>query len=276
MVDQLLSLAPAERLPRILTLVEAGDALPDGLAPVLLATLEAGIGSGRERLRLAEVLGQLGDPRLRTPADDEYWVEIHRDDEGLLVARYQVTNAEFARFVEEGGYEDRSAWSDEGWEWLQGCDDPWPVRAAGDDAVSFVVPNQPVVGVSWYEAEAYARHHGARLLHFDERLWVVRGAEKRPYPWGSPFGEGNANTREEVLGRPCAVGLYTSDRTPDGIYDLAGNAAEWTADGVGGQRWIHPGAWDQPSMAAWAKARDLKDPGERWAGLGFRLARDLG
>jgi formylglycine-generating enzyme required for sulfatase activity len=145
-------------------------------------------------------------------------------------------------------------------------------RAAGSEP--FVVPNQPVVGVTWYEADAYARSSGARLPHADERVWVSRGRERRPYPWGSPFGEGNANTREEVLGRPCAVGLYLRDCTPEGVHDLAGNAAEWTADGVGAEKLIHPGAWDQPSMAAWAKALAMVAPDNRWAGLGFRLARD--
>ena len=87
------------------------------------------------------------------------------------------------------------------------------------------------------------------------------------------FGAGNANTKEEVIGRPTAVGLFRNDRTPEGVYDLAGNAAEWSEEGVGNERWIHPGSWDQPSMAAWAKARESEHVGARWGGLGFRLVR---
>ena len=56
--------------------------------------------------------------------------------------------------------------------------------------------------------------------------------------------------------------------------DLAGNAGEWTGDRVGTGYLIHPGAWDQPSLAAWAKALTVERPESRWAGLGFRLARD--
>jgi formylglycine-generating enzyme required for sulfatase activity len=155
----------------------------------------------------------------------------------------------------------------------------------------FIVANQPVVGVTFYEAQAYATAHGARLARTDERVWVVRGEERRPYPWGAPFGEGQANTREEALNRPCAVGLFVGDRTPEGVSDLAGNVAEWTDDEEveyvdydsveDGQeppvrmfRVIHPGAWDQPSMASWAKAIALKAPESRWTALGFRLARD--
>ncbi len=146
--------------------------------------------------------------------------------------------------------------------------------ATREDSRTFLVPNQPVVGVTWWEADAYARSSGARLPTSDERAFAVRGPQKRPYPWGEPFGAGNANTREEVLRRPVAVGLFVRDRTPDGVYDLAGNVAEWLGDEIGGNRLIHPGAWDQPSMASWAKAKELRSPDDRSAGIGFRLARD--
>ena len=91
---------------------------------------------------------------------------------------------------------------------------------------------------------------------------------------GDPFGEGNANTKEEVLGRPCAVGLYVRDITPDGVVDLAGNASEWTAETAGDEFLLHPGSWDQPSLAAWAKALTTAGPASRWSALGFRLAKD--
>ena len=145
--------------------------------------------------------------------------------------------------------------------------------ATRDSIKHLVVSNQPVVGVSWFEAEAYATQHNARLLSFNERMQVARGDE-RTYPWGEPFGRGNANTREEVLGKPCAVGLFVRDRTPEGIADLAGNVAEWTGDRIGDDCVIHPGSWEQTSMASWAKARALEPASTRVAALGFRLARD--
>lgn len=265
---------------RIGPLVELGRDLdpadPAAATFVALAVeiVETGVGAGRERLELGEILGRLGDPRLRTPDQPDYWVTVPADHGSVTIGRFLVTNHEYTAWVDGGGYERREHWSDEGWAWLQGCPDPWPVRARAPGSEPFLVANQPVVGVTWYEAEAYARSAGARLPRADERVWVVRGRERRPYPWGSPFGEGNANTREEVLGRPCAVGLYVRDRTPEGVTDLAGNAAEWTADGVGGERLVHPGAYDQPSLASWAKALAMVSPDSRWAGLGFRLSRD--
>jgi hypothetical protein len=283
-------LPPAERPDTLVTLARElveisrsspsglrGDGAPDGageLVRELVQVIESGLGTPRQRLEVGEVLGLLGDPRVRRPTDPDYWVHIESESGPIVIGRYPVTNAEYQEWVDQGGYRDRSAWTDEGWAWLQGCADPWPSGAQDEGSRPFVVPNQPVVGVTFHEATAYATARGARLPRSDERVWAVRGPERRPYPWGSPFGEGNANTREEVLGRPCAVGLYLRDRTPEGVSDLAGNVAEWMADEVGDQRLIHPGAWDQPSMAAWAKALALYPADARWAGLGFRLARD--
>lgn len=254
----------------------AGTEAGSAFAATIVEVIGVNVGTERERLALGEMLAALGDPRLRTPSDDDYWITVANDDDGdVVIGRYPVTNAEYRAWVDAGGYDDRAAWSDEGWAWrTDDGNDTWPTKAAGDDAAPFIVPNQPVVGVTFFEAEAFAKAHQARLPRSDERVWVVRGEERRPYPWGSPFGEGHANTREEALGRPCAVGLFLGDRTPEGVCDLAGNVAEWTSDDMGDDRVIHPGAWDQPSMAAWAKALAIKSPEDSWAGLGFRLARD--
>jgi formylglycine-generating enzyme required for sulfatase activity len=261
-------------LGRRITSGDGGDVDPDQVVGRILAIIEDGRGHRRLRLELGEVLGLLGDPRISDPTQDDYWVSVPSDTGTVTLGRFPVTNVEYSAWAKAGGYTDEGSWSEEGLTWLAGCSDPWAIRAKTAGSEPFVVDNQPVVGVTWWEAQAYAAAHGARLPRADERVWVTRGAERRPYPWGSPFGEGNANTREEVLGRPCAVGLYRRDSTPEGVYDLAGNAAEWTADSVGRERLIHPGAWDQPSMAAWAKALALESPASRWAGLGFRLARD--
>ena len=282
-IEGALALAPIDRSAR---LVEIGQFLIGGdvngqsapatalLVPAIIGAIADALGSGKERLQLGEILGTLGDPRMRVPSDADYWIKVPSDHGDIQIGRYPVTNQEFRAWADAGGYEETAAWSELGLAWLAGCTDPWKVRANADGSEPFVVANQPVVGVTFWEADAYARSMGCRLPREDERVWVIRGQERRPYPWGSPFGEGNANTREEVLGRPCAVGLYLGDCTPEGVCDLAGNAAEWTATQVREEQLIHPGAWDQPSMAAWAKAKALESPDSRWAGLGFRLARD--
>jgi formylglycine-generating enzyme required for sulfatase activity len=262
----------------ILTDVDAGDAPADdiieGTVQALLDVVESGTGAGKERLAVGELLGKLGDPRLRLPADDDYWATVKLTGSAVEVGRFLVTIAEWQGFVASGGYTDDSLWDEAGKAWRDGVRRLWPALAAREEVRPLLVPNQPVVGVSWHEATAYARKHDARLLTFDERMQVSRGTGKRPYPWGEPFGRNNANTREEVLGKPCAVGLYRGDRTPEGVCDLAGNVAEWTGDAIDDQVVIHPGSWEQPSMAAWAKARSLEPARTRGADLGFRLARD--
>ncbi len=242
-----------------------GDAA-EAVRDHLLEAVVSGKGKTRDRVIVGTWLGRLGDPRLRRPADETYWVALTlRTNETYKLGRFPVTNAEFQAWVDSGGYRDEAAWSDAGKAWLAGCVDPWPVVAHASDVDVYIVPNQPVVGVTWFEADAYARAMGARLPRWYERVWAVRGAGKRPYPWGDPFGEGNANTREEALGRPCAVGLYIRDVTPEGVYDLAGNAGEWTAESADGDEYL---------LASWAKALTSERPSARWAGLGFRLAKD--
>ncbi|MED5373075.1 MAG: SUMF1/EgtB/PvdO family nonheme iron enzyme [Myxococcota bacterium] len=254
---------------------EADPAVVDATVKALLEVVSSGEGSPKLRLGIGEALGRLGDPRLSAPGEAGYWVTADTDLGPVQVGRFPVTIAEWQRFVAEGGYEDDSLWDEDGKAWRDGVHRLWPELASRDSVKHLVVANQPVVGISWHEAMAYARKHGARLLGFNERMQVARGAAKRPYPWGEPFGRGNSNTREEVLGKPCAVGLFVRDQTPEGIADLAGNVAEWTADRVGDERVVHPGSWEQTSMASWAKARALEEAGARLAALGFRLARDV-
>ena len=274
--DRLTTLARfADDLSQAVDAGETPDQL-DATISALVDVVEGGDGAPQLRMRVGEALGRLGDPRIGDPASDAYWVTTELEFGPVDVGRFPVTIAEWQAFVADGGYEDDSLWDDEGLAWRDSAHRRlWPALAARDSVRHLVVPNQPVVGISFHEARAYAKKHGARLLTFAERMQVVRGEAKRPYPWGAPFGSGNANTSEEVLGKPCAVGLFLGDRTPEGVCDLAGNVAEWTADRVGDEVVIHPGSWEQPSMAAWCKARELAPAKTRGADLGFRIARDL-
>jgi len=279
-VESLLQLSPADRLEPLTELargvVSSDD---DGAAKgkvisALVAVLESGAGGSLARMEAGEILGELGDPRLRQPQDDDYWSEFDVDGHGIAVGRHLVTVAEITSFFARDGYTNDAYWSEAGKHWRDTRRTYWPDLAAEPDSAPLVVRNQPAIGVTWFEAAAYAKAHDARLLHLDERLFVMRGQANRPYPWGQPFGYGNANTSEEGLGKPCAVGLFQRDCTPEGVYDLAGNVAEWTGDEADDEVIIHPGSWNQPSMSAWAKARALVPQKTRSADLGFRIAKD--
>lgn len=227
------------------------------------------------RVRIGECLSRAGDPRLRTPSDTDYWTLVTRKGISLYIGRFMVTTAEWRSFIDSEDYANNDYWCEDGIKWRDSERPSWTQLASSPDTEQLVYDNQPVVGVSWYEAQAYASSNGARLLESIERSILVRGDEKRPYPWGDPFGRSNANTAEEGLNRPCAVGLFASDRVPEAVFDLAGNVAEWTSTGEQSKKAYHPGSWKQPSMAAWAKAIQLISPSARSDELGFRLVKSV-
>lgn len=105
-------------------------------------------------------------------------------------------------------------------------------------------PNQPVVGVTWYEARAYCRWLTAQTgLPFrlpTEVEWeaAAAGPTGRAFPWGADEDALRANTHETRLWVTTPVGVLAEGDTPEGVADLGGNISEWTstlwgAEGVG-------------------------------------------
>jgi formylglycine-generating enzyme required for sulfatase activity len=228
-----------------------------------------------EKLEIGVLLGYLGDPRILDPSSDAYWSRVEVSFLDLLVGKYLVTTQEWRNFYESEHYRNNENWTEEGLIWRSEERPSWGELAQGENIKDFVHPNQPVVGICFHEAQAFATHHNSRLLYFDERLDIIRGQERRVYPWGKDFGRGNANTKEEVLQRPSPVGIFIHDRTPQGIHDLVGNVAEWTSNQDEEGCCIHPGSWHNGMMSAWPKASMSISPNTRLDYLGFRLAREL-
>jgi formylglycine-generating enzyme required for sulfatase activity/predicted metal-dependent hydrolase len=150
---------------------------------------------------------------------------------------FPVTVAQYATFVDAGtdGYLRRENWRSGGWEWRQREERLRPDWWDGQR----VHPTRPVVGVRWYEADAYARWCGKRLPTEAEWEFAARGPGEQPrtYPWerrgepprAAPPTEQQANFDMRV-GHPTPVGLYPAGATPEGVYDLAGNVWEWCED----------------------------------------------
>jgi len=108
-------------------------------------------------------------------------------------------------------------------------------RPAYWDDPEFKAPAMPVVGVNWYEAQAYCRWLSAVTGHEyhlpTEVEWekAARGTDGREYPWGNQFTKAKCNTVEGHIYTTTPVGLFDAP-SPYGLFDACGNVCEWTAD----------------------------------------------
>ena len=98
-----------------------------------------------------------------------------------------------------------------------------------------------VVGVSWYEAMAYAKWLSQKNKENyslpTEAQWekAARGPDGFTYPWGNEFGKNMCNSSECGLGRTSPVGIFHGDESPYGCMDMVGNVWEWCTDWFSGE-----------------------------------------
>jgi len=188
------------------------------------------------------------------------------------IGRFEVTNREYKRFVEAGGYRRRELW--DGDIRRYGSPTSWEqAMAALTDRTGRPGPSTwevsdypagqadyPVGGVSWYEAKAYARFVGKQLPTVYHWMWAATSDRAHLVIPQSNF---------EPRG-PAPVGQFRA-MTGFGALDMAGNVREWCENATGGDRFALGGAWGEPQHLF--NANHHQDPFDRSPGNGFRLAR---
>jgi gamma-glutamyl hercynylcysteine S-oxide synthase len=155
------------------------------------------------------------------------------------IARAPVTNAQFAEFVEAGGYRDDRFWSPEGARFRALVDARMPVYwqpAAGGgflerrfQSIEPLRPHCPVIHVSWFEADAYCRWAGRRLP--TEAEWELAAAtpDGRRFPWGDAAPDASRANLDGTAGGVACVAAYPAGDSAQGCRQLVGNVWEWTA-----------------------------------------------
>ena len=280
-------------------------------------------------------LGRLagGSPAFleRIRPDLDTWVNIHAGEflygdekkketiqNVFAIGRYPVTNLQFRRFMEAGGYDAPEFWSAEGWSWRTGAYD----SKASDDLKNWLSkrppekrgepfywhdqkwnnPLAPVVGVCWFEAEAYckwlARELGRPVRLPSEQEWerAARGVDGREYAWGDAFDRRNLNCAEFWAEKDdlsdfdewrkwyesesfktastTFVGQFPPGNTPDGINDMTGNVWEWTDSWVEKEqtnRVLRGGSWGRDRRYVRCANRSRFVPDNFFIDVGFRV-----
>ena len=209
-----------------------------------------------------------GEGSDREHPQHKVWVDA------FLINKYEVTNAQYEKFMKATGHKAPEYWNDG----------------------RFNKPEQPVVGVSWHDAVAYAKWAGKRLPTEAEWEKAARGGlVGKRYPWGDEISHYNANYRERrdrwQNKSPVPVGSFPPNGY--GLYDMAGNVREWCADWYGGdyyrsspernprgpntgeRRVLRGGSWSLNTYFLRCAYRFYVEPTGTGFLSGFRCSQDL-
>lgn len=230
---------------------------------------------------------------------------VYFDD--FMMDRFPATNGEYVKFMEEGGYSDYHYWLSDGWEavrkngwtapmyWIKEADRWYTVDFRGRRRVN---PKEPVVHVSFYEADAFCKWAQKRLPTEAEwekaACWSEEKKTKTLFPWGNDAPtETHANLLESDVWSCAEVGAYPGGRSPSGCQQMIGDVWEWTSSEYVGypgfksgfseyndkwftnQKVLRGGSFGTPRQSIRASYRNFFRLDERWMFSGFRCARDV-
>ncbi len=213
------------------------------------------------------------------------------DISAFRIDRYPVTVASYSSFIAAGGYRSSRYWSKRGWAFRAEQNITKPRFWGEPEWAPYLIANHPVVGVSFYEAEAYATFMDARLPTEAEWEKACRGNDRRLYPWGATFLEDACAMRGVGPRSTVPIGTFPKGKTPTGLFDMVGCVWQWCSD-VADENAIvddndphvdpeeydesapyitRGGAWNTLQWSVCAVSRNAYPPTAQFSNLGFRL-----
>jgi formylglycine-generating enzyme required for sulfatase activity len=252
----------------------------DGMVTVLVPAGQFLMGSSPADIEA--LLGECPQCESQWFSDESPQHTVHLD--AFWIDRTEVTNAQYRLCVEAGACAPPSCWNDAD---LNGAD-------------------QPVVCVTWVDAQNYCTWAGARLPTEAEWEKACRGTEGQLYPWGDRFDGSRLNYCDQRCGSSskdpsyddgfaytAPVASYRFGASPSKALDMAGNVVEWVADWYGEEyyaqqisdnptgpdtgesRVLRGGAWKHERWWVRCAARHWAEPTYQNAAVGFRCASSL-
>ena len=186
---------------------------------------------------------------------------------GYWIGKHHVTREEYRQFIEAGGYSNPAYWPDEGWDWKEANNrtepDWWaPDQNWGSPPGQFTQTDEhPVVGVTYYEAEAFCKWAGGHLPTEAQFEKAARwDGHPRVYPWGDSWDAERCNCWYDTLYpgyQTAPVCSYSpSGDSPYGCCDMAASVWEWCAD------WLDYGYYSQTPAYGWLDTQGPVESGE--------------
>lgn len=200
--------------------------------------------------------------------------EVYLD--GYWIGKYEVTRGEYGKFIAAGGYLDSHYWSAEGWYYrnLYNLNKPaWWDESWYWHKRQFQTDQHPVVGISWYEAEAYCNWAGVRLpteAEWEKAAHWNPGGWATTFPWGNTWDQNKCNNWMDTMwpDDTAPVGTFPQGASYYGCQDMAGNAAEWVHDWMDPTYYwtTPPGGWVNPQGPASSAMQTKVIKGGSWWG----------
>ncbi|MCE9652204.1 MAG: ergothioneine biosynthesis protein EgtB [Nitrosarchaeum sp.] len=227
--------------------------------------------------------------------------------ENYSIDAFPITNEQYLKFMNDGGYGTYKYWLSDGWEkvkqnewkspmYWEKIDGQWNVKDFS--GIRKINPKEPVCNVSYYEADAYCKWAGKRLPTEAEwekaACWNEEKQQKTIFPWGNePPTEQNSNLLESHHWGCTEIGSYPNGKSPSGCHQMIGDVWEWTSSEFTGypgfksgfeeyndkwftnQKVLRGGSFGTPKMSIRGSYRNFFRLDERWMFSGFRCAENI-